>query len=363
MPRAIPAARPTRRGRRAAPRPAATPVRRVDPASATEPAAGFRLPRLSSVTSRRTHTASDARAAKLARALLSAGVADPALWVATERDPLEFARRAFADWTLRHTGAEAMHWDLHACLLPAGWDQYQEDDAEGTRSGMRFRIDVEAMHYARIVAGPTMERLEEAAGPEAASSFYHALSESLNRWLFIFDRHESSHLVETEEDWTAGLAEDDPEYFEVVPLEVPECLKTPALTGAMGRALAAAIPEEELRQTYLAAFDLLDLAASADSDTARAFREDEFRDLDTPLPAAVLQFWRHDRVEADIDAYGQSALETSHAPAVVFYLDAARPATVRSAFERYALFCRVMRAASDLIDRMPETSDGTTLDD
>jgi hypothetical protein len=125
-------------------------------------------------------------AAKLAKELVSIGLADSARWVQAGRDPFRFIEQALKDRVVAVGGAEIEKEFLLSLGLVSDLDPYgNESDQIGTEGEMFLVLEPESAGY--VVMGPTL-RLLESVHPRLPVTFVELFTGALNRWIRVYSR-------------------------------------------------------------------------------------------------------------------------------------------------------------------------------
>src|SRR5690349_22835836 len=123
-------------------------------------------------------------AARLAKALVSAGLADPARWTRVGRDPFLFVEQALKDHVVAAGGTEIEKEFFLRLGLVSDLDPYGNDsDQVGAEGEMFLVLEPESAGY--VVMGPTL-RILNAVHPRLPVTFVDLFTGALNRWIRVY---------------------------------------------------------------------------------------------------------------------------------------------------------------------------------
>ena len=312
---------------------------------------GLIIPRLDGVSVEQQLWQGEATAARLARTLIEANVADPGDWVGTKRNPFEFLKRALDRWLSQHDDAVIREKFFLDVLLSTSLDRYFVGDGKfGDASRVYLALEPDSAGY--VIIGPTL-RLLEGVHPRLPATFLHLFLGALNRWVRVYDYRDAFDRVERLRDWY----ESDPDGEAVELPDIDRCLpKSVKRQPLSRRTLDAMIPT--LKDAT--ARQLMELAIELDrvaSQRARAEVGDEIRELlidcGEPVPALLAVFERTDAIEGCFDEECQGMLELTPEPNLIVPFDGQSEESVGGAFAILAVACDTLTCASRLMKIMP----------
>jgi hypothetical protein len=312
---------------------------------------GLLIPRLDGVPIEQQLWEGEQDAARLAYSFLEADIADPSEWVAANRNPFAFLKRALERWLATHGEAViSEHFSLDV-LLSTSLDRYfARESKSGEISNVFIALEPDSAGY--IVLGPSLQLLES-IHPRLPSTFLHLFLGALNYWIRVYDYREALDRNERIRDWY----EADSHAEDVELPDIQGCLPKSLKRRPLGRrTLATMVPKIE----NPIARQLLELAVEMDRVSSRHARPeiDEttrelLLDCGEPVPALLVVFEQHDPIEGCFDEDCQTMLEVTPAPNVMIPFNGETREGVLNAFailatvfDTLSLACRVMRIMS-----------------
>jgi hypothetical protein len=149
------------------------------------PGSGLTIPRLEGIAQEQLLWRGSPVAARVASALLKAGIASADDWSASGGNPFAFLKRSLDRWLLAHSGSEIAAQFQLSVTLSTTFDRFDAlETDERAASRMFLFVEPESAGYA--VLGPTL-RLLEAEHPRLPPTFAGLFLGSLNRWVHVFD--------------------------------------------------------------------------------------------------------------------------------------------------------------------------------
>lgn len=314
---------------------------------------GLVIPRLDGVPLEQQLWQGEATAARLARTLIEANIADPSDWFAPKQNPFEFLKRALAHWLRRHDDAEIREQFFLDVLLSTSLDRYFVGDGKsGDASRVFLTLEPNSAGY--VILGPTL-RLLEGVHPRLPATFLHLFLGALNRWVRVYDYRDALDRVERRRDWY----ESDPDGESVELPDIDSCLPKPVKRQPLSRrtldAMIPTIKDATARQ-------LMELTVELDRLSSRTKRPevgDDVRELlidcGDPVPALLTVFERTDAIEGCFDEECHEMLELTPEPNLIVPFDGQSEDGVGGAFASLAAVCDVLSCASRLMKIMPGT--------
>lgn len=316
--------------------------------------AGSRLaiPRLDGIVVAHQLSQGDETAARIAKTLVEADVADPDHWAKTDRNPLRFLKTSVDAW-LEKQGIEEIRNEFFVDLtITTSLDRYftPNDSGGGDASHVFLNLEPDSAGY--VVLGPAL-RLLEAAHPRLPATFVHFFFGALNCWVRVYDYRDALARVESLREYYAS----DPEAAEFQLPEVERCMpasiKQAPLSSAVLRRTVPRIQDPLARE-------LMELVVSLDAVSKRSHRpeiDDATRELlvdcGEPLPALLAVFERHDAIEGCFDEECQGMLELTPEPNLIVPFHGESQQSTASAFAVLSTVCKVLSSAGKLIRIMP----------
>ena len=293
-------------------------------------------------------------AARLGKTLVVSGVAAADAWFQAGRDPFRFIEQALKDWIEVHGGQE-IDSDLFLRLgLVSDLDPYGQGGGE-QNGGDEMYLVLEPDSAGYVVLGPTLQLLE-AVHPRLPVTFFHLFTHALNRWVRVYDYRDAAERVQQLREWYEG----DPE---------GETVELPDVDGATPKSLRGKWnPLKERSVEHLLGTDrngktramiegVLELSAAsrkgARPDITESARE-RLMDSNSPVPALLAVFEKHDAIEGCFDEEAQGMLECAPEPNLIVPLQSGDAESVRAAFQTLEVACNVFRQGAHLIRLMME---------
>lgn len=312
---------------------------------------GLAMPRLDGTPVEQQLWHGEAAAARLARTLVEADVADPDDRVAAKRNPFEFLKLALDRWLSRHSGAVIREQFFLDVLLSTSLDRYFAGDGRaGDASKVFLALEPDSAGY--VILGPTL-RLLESVHSRLPATFLDLFLGALNRWVRTYDYRDAFDRVERLREWY----DSDPEGEAVELPDIDRCLPRSVKRRPLSRrtldAMIPAIKDSASRE-------LMELAVELDrlsSQSARPEVGDDVRELlidcGEPVPALLAVFERTDAIEGCFDEECQGMLELTPEPNLIVPFDGQTENGVRGAFGTLTAVCETLACASRLMKIMP----------
>lgn len=317
--------------------------------------AGWTIPQIGEIPRAYVACPGERVAARVAMALLRAGVASAARY---QGGALEFVRSAIREFVERNGGPSIRKtFRLHLLLTTTLNEYSNQDDLNPAR--LYFTLEPSEAGY--FVAGPTLSILER-EHPRLPATFVQLISGALNQWIRVYDQRDARERIEMLRDWYS--ADPDGELVELPNVEgsVPASLSERSMrVSELRRLLPSFTPPVQ---------DWMRRAIEIETGSRRRPRppmteeiEVDFGDRNPPLPSLLMVFRPADGIEACFDDESQAMMEALPEPNLVIPVDATNPADVRRAFKTLEVVCATLAKAAELIEKLPgatgrEQSDG-----
>jgi hypothetical protein len=314
------------------------------------PGCGLAIPRLDGVPHEHQLWQGEKAAARLAHSFLEAGIADADDWIAPNRNPFEFLKRALERWLRKHDELVIREQFFLDVLLSTTVGRYFANDGK-MRDVSRVFLALEPDSAGYVILGPTL-RLLDGIHPKLSATFLGLFLGALNRWLRLYDHGDALDRVERLREWYESDPEDEVELPDIGRC-LPESVKRRPLSR---RAVAAMVPE--IRDPL--ARELMELAIALDRLSCQRKRPEidaEVRELlidcGEPVPALLAVFEQNDPIEGCFDEDCLTMLELTPAPNLIIPFNGEAIEGVLGAFGVLATVCETLSCASRLITLMP----------
>jgi hypothetical protein len=293
-------------------------------------------------------------AARLAKTVVSTGLAEPALWVQAGRDPFRFVEQALKDHVRAHGGPEIEKEFFLRLGLVSDLDPYGHDVDEAAAEGeMYLVLEPESAGY--VVMGPTLQLLK-AVHPRLPGTFFDLFTGAMNRWIRVYDYRDALERVEQLREWYEGDPEGETVELPAVDAAIPDCLrqKCTPLKERFVEQLAARVRNRKVRALLEGVIELNRISPKGKRPDVGERAQDQLADSNPPVPALVAVFNKHDAIEGCFDEESQGILECPPEPNIILPFRADDATSVREAFRLLAAICGVLRQAACLITLMME---------
>ena len=293
-------------------------------------------------------------AAKLAKTLVSTGLADPAQWAQVGRDPFRFIEQGLKDRVAADGGPEIEKEFFLRLGLVSDLDPYGNDsDQMGAEGEMFLVLEPESAGY--VVMGPTL-RLLKAVHPRLPVTFADLFTGALNRWIRVYDHRDALERVEQLREWYEADPEGETVELPAVDAAIPDCLrqKWNPLKERFVEHLAGQVRNRKVRALLEGVIELNHISLAGKRPDIGERAQARLMDANPPVPALVAVFGKHDAIEGCFDEECQGMLECPPEPNVILPFRVEDAKSVREAFRLLAVICSVLRQGARLITLMME---------
>jgi hypothetical protein len=292
-------------------------------------------------------------AAQLARSLLLADVADPALWARSRQSPFTFVELAIQQWLAKH-GSETIRAEFAVnVVVTQSLDPYRSERDPGPQCEEMYLL-LEPDSAAYVVLGPTLTRFE-VVHPRLPATFFQLLTSSLNRWLRVYDYRDAEDRVEQLREWYEGDPDGENVELPAIDRSTPATVRRRPLSRRRLARLMDTCADEEVLSLMQAVIELDRTSVKPARPELTPEAQEALIDCNPPLPALLVVFERHDAVEGCFDDESQGMLECTPEPNTILPFRLADINSVRSAFRTLVVICDTLTHASRLISRIMAT--------
>jgi hypothetical protein len=291
-------------------------------------------------------------AAKLAKVLVSIGVADSARWVQVGCDPFRFIEQTLKDRVAAAGGAEIEKEFFLRLGLVSDPHPYGNDPGQmGTEREMFLVTEPESAGY--VVMGPTV-RLLKAVHPRLPVTFFDLFTGALNRWIRVYDYRDALERVEQLREWYEADPEGETVELPTVDTAIPDFLrrKWNPLKERFVEHLAGQVRNRDVRALLEGVIELNHISLEGKRPDIGERAQARLMDANPPVPALVAVFEKHDAIEGCFDEECQGMLECPPEPNVILPFRVEDRKSVREAFRSLAVICNMLRQAARLITLM-----------
>jgi hypothetical protein len=292
-------------------------------------------------------------AARLAKTLVLAGLADPATWAQVGRDPFRFVERALKDHVVAHGGPEIEKGFFLRLGLVSDLDPYGNDSDQDAGNEMFLVLEPESAGY--VVLEPTLDVLE-AVHPRLPVTFLDLFTGALNRWIRVYDHRDAVERVEQLREWYQTDPDGETVELPAVDAAIPAYFRkkwTP-LTERFVEQLAETTRNRKARALLEGAIELSRASRKGKRPDIGEHAQARLMDSNPPVPALVAVFNKHDAIEGCFDEECQGMLECPPEPNVILPFRLEDTASLREAFRLLSVICDVLRRGARLITAMME---------
>lgn len=293
-------------------------------------------------------------AAKLAKGLVSAGLAYPAWWTQVDNDPFRFIERALKDHVEAHGGPEIEREFFLRLGLSSDLNPYRANgDNADIGDEMFLILEPESAGY--VVLGPTLQLLET-VHPRLPATFFHLFTSALNRWIRVYDYRDAAERVDQLRRWYEADPDNESVELPAVDAAIPACLRKRwrPFKGRFIEELTEKAVNRKVRALLRGVIDLNRTSLKGDRPHLGERAEANLMDSNPPVPALLAVFNKHDAIEGCFDEESQGMLECPPEPNAVFSFSVENAETVREAFRLLSVVCDVLRQAAGLITMVME---------
>jgi hypothetical protein len=292
-------------------------------------------------------------AAHLAKSLLLADIADPALWARSRQSPFTFVELAIQQWLAEH-GSETIRGEFAVnAVLTQSLDPYgTERDPALPCEEMYLLLEPDSAAY--VILGPTLTRLE-AVHPRLPATFFHLLTGSLNRWLRVYDYRDAEDRVEQLREWYESDPDGENVELPAIDRTTPATVRRRPLAHRRLARLMDTCADDEVLSLMQAVVELDRTSVKAARPELTPEAQEGLMDCNPPLPSLLAVFDPHDAVEGCFDDESQGMLECTPEPNTILPFRIADIDGVRSAFRTLGVICDTLTHASRLISRIMAT--------
>jgi len=287
-------------------------------------------------------------AARLAKTLISTGLADPAQWLQVGRDPFRFIEQTLKERVAADGGPEIeKEFYLRLGLVSS---LYDGDQAE---AGDEMFLVLEPESAGYVVMGPTL-RVLETVHPRLPATYYHLFTSALNRWIRIYDHRDAVERVDQMREWYEGDPEGDTVELPAVDATIPDCLRRRCnpLSERFVEQLAARARNQKVRALLKGVIELNRLSRKGKRPDIGERAQEQLIDANPPVPALLAVFNKHDAIEGCFDEESQGMLECPPEPNIILPFRTGDTESVLEAFRLLAVICGVLRQGARLITLM-----------
>ncbi len=293
-------------------------------------------------------------AARLAKTLVSAGLADPARWIQVGRDPFRFVEQALKDQVMACGGPEIEKEFFLRLGLVSDLDPYGNDGDQVDAGGEMFLVlEPESAGY--VVLAPTL-RLLEKVHPRLPVTFYDLFTAALNRWIRIYDHRDAVERVEQLREWYEADPDGETVELPAVDAAIPDCLrkKWNPLKECFVEQLAEKARNRKARALLEGVMELSRTSLKGKRPEIGEQAQTRLMDSNPPVPALVAVFNKHDAIEGCFDEECQGMLECPPEPNVILPFRLADDKSIGETFRLLGVICDVLRQGARLITAMME---------
>lgn len=292
-------------------------------------------------------------AARLAKTLVSAGLADPARWVQVGRDPFRFVEQTLKDYVGAHNGPEIEKQFFLRLELASDLDPYRDGGDPADADEMYLILEPESAGY--VVLGPTL-RLLERAHRRLPVTFFDLFTGSLNRWIRVYDHRDAMERVEQLREWYEADPDGENVELPAVDAAIPDCLhkKWHPLKERFVEQLAEKAGNRNVRALLEGVLALRRTSLGGKRPEIGDRAQARLMDSNPPVPSLLAVFNKHDAIEGCFDEECQGMLECPPEPSVILPFSLENAESVLEAFRLLGVMCDVLRGGARLITLMME---------
>lgn len=315
------------------------------------PGCGLTIPRLNDVPLEHQLWQGEQAAARLARTLLEAEIAQAHDWALAKGNAFAFVKRTLERWLCEHHDAAMCEQFFLDVTLSTSLDRYTaREEGQGGVAHVYLTVEPESAGY--VVLGPTL-RLLDAVHPRFPATFADRFPGALNRWVRVYDYRDAQERIEMVREWY----ESDPEAEQVelpdIERSIPDAMRKQPLGDRTLRQLMATTRNPLARQLMERAMELDRLSNQGKRPEVGEDVRELLMDCGEPVPALVAVFEANDTIEGAFDEERHGMLEVTPEPNVLIPFNGEDAASASEAFSVLAILCETLACASSLIGIMP----------
>lgn len=325
-------------------------TRLVAPDCLIAPGAGCPIPSLSGVSTEYRFVDGLDTVAALGKSLLTVGLAQVNAWTETKGDALRFVERTIQDELDQHGATEIEREFFFNFSVVSDLEAYGPE--RGEPDGELYLI-LEPDSAGYVVLGPTLRALER-IHPSLPATFFGYFADALNRWIRVYDYRDAAERVEQLREWYA--ADPDAESVELPDVDGATPKSVRGRRRLLGEKtverLAGTVRNRKLRALLEGVLELRATSAKGSRPKISEQASEQLMDSNSPVPALVAVFEKHDAIEGCFDEEAQGMLECPPEPNLIVPFRAWDEQSVQEAFRTLRLVCDVLCRASRLIGLM-----------
>jgi hypothetical protein len=310
------------------------------------------IPRLDGIVVAHQLSHGEQTAARIAKTVIEAGVADPDHWTKADRNPLRFLKISVDAWLQKQGVAEIPNQFFVDMTITTSLDRFLTPNESVANDASQAFLTLEPDSAGYVILGPTLWLLE-AAHPRLPATFVQLFFGALNRWVRVYDYRDALARVESLREYY----ESDPEAGEFELPDVERCIPASMKQSPLS---SAALRNVQVRIQDPLARELMELVVKLDRLSKRSERPkigDDTRELlvdcGEPVPALLAVFEGNDAIEGCFDEDCQGMLELIPEPNLIVPFNGESQRSVTSAFGALSTVCNVLSCASRLMRMMP----------
>lgn len=310
------------------------------------------VPRLDQVPLHHCSFGSDAAAARFASVLVELGIANPADWKRSNKEPGRFLQRTL-DRFIREHGEEEIDgaFELSVTLST---DPHEWCESEDEPDGSQMFLYVEA-HSCGFVNLGTALALCEKAHPRLPATFARLFLHSIGGCFRIYDdRDAEEHISFLEENYDPT---EDADALSALPDRgsiLPACMKARPLGPRQLKSLLSDLaPNGPVARLLQAALELQTVANGVRLPPIPDAVREVFCDCNPPVPVLLAIYRAGDAIEASFDDERQTMLELTPEPWPLVPFNGIDPESTLQAFGCLGGALDILAAARRVLDLVP----------
>lgn len=311
---------------------------------------GLTIPRLDDVPLGHQLWQGEQAAARLARTLLEAEIAEANDWALAKGNAFAFVKKTLERWLCQHHDAAIGEQFFLDVMLSTSLDRYTPREDQDGASQVYLTIEPESAGY--VVLGPTL-RLLTAVHPRFPATFADRFLKALNRWVRVYDYRDAQERIETVREWYESDPEAEQVELPAIERSIPDAMRRRPLGDRTLRQLMPAITNPPIWQLMDRALELARLANRGKRPVVGEDVRELLMDCGEPVPALVAVFEANDTIKGTFDEERHGMLEVTPEPNVLIPFNGEDAASASEAFSVLAILCETLACASRLIGIMP----------